>query len=654
MGEVSGQIAPGESQVGAGAKPRMVGWGGWGLAVTCVLGGAWYGVCVLLAFPSEAWGAGGVGGLGWVLGALAMAGPTWVAARVAERGRGLKRAGLLVALGTLPMWGGTHTFLWETIGPLVFAAVVYFASYAAVYVWVMGRWLRGRRASVGGGLAVAVGGATLWTALEYLRGEWVLGGYSFFNVGQAPIDSALARLVASLVGAYGVTWLVALVGVAVGLVCARGGGARRAGMSAAVLGVVAVVWGGGEWAARQWWTGEGDGATLRVGVVQTSAWQSNARSAPIAERVESMRRWSVLTREAAAWPSAAGGGRADVVVWPETMVPGIYPGDAINDGAMAVFRPLGLGMRVKVGGVEEVVSLTRFGDELRALQREVGVPLVVGAVAAEGVEAKLDERGRLDPKTGVRFGARFNSVMMVEGGRVLGEERGAGGGRVGRHDKIGLMPFGEYLPLVWRWPGVQRMLVGLGAAGMSFDLAFGETPGRFVLWAGNGKGGAEEEVVAAAPICSELFISRVCRRVVVGDAGQQAARVMLSPSNDGWFYGERRGREMFLLIARWRCAELGVPMVRSVNTGISAAIDGRGEVTARGVGANSGAEWNVEGVLHAEVVVAGEWPGGGVATLFARTGEVWPWAMLIGAGLVVIAAVGRRVGAGGASGAGAE
>ncbi len=63
---------------------------------------------------------------------------------------------------------------------------------------------------------------------------------------------------------------------------------------------------------------------------------------------------------------------------------------------------------------------------------------------------------------------------------------------------------------------------------------------------------------------------------------------------------------MHLLCARWRCVELGLPMVRAVNTGLSAAVDRRGRVLALGPDGADRASGS-DGVLRATLpmVLAG-------------------------------------------------
>jgi apolipoprotein N-acyltransferase len=97
-------------------------------------------------------------------------------------------------------------------------------------------------------------------------------------------------------------------------------------------------------------------------------------------------------------------------------------------------------------------------------------------------------------------------------------------------------------------------------------------------------------------------------------------------TNDGWF-GISTGPYQHLEQARMRAIELGLPLVRSANTGISAVIDPAGRTIASlGLG--------VEGILDASL------PAAIPPTIYARVGDV-PAAVLVA--VAVLLAVRRRV-----------
>jgi apolipoprotein N-acyltransferase len=96
-------------------------------------------------------------------------------------------------------------------------------------------------------------------------------------------------------------------------------------------------------------------------------------------------------------------------------------------------------------------------------------------------------------------------------------------------------------------------------------------------------------------------------------------------TNDGWF-GFSTGPYQHLEQARMRAVELGLPLVRSANTGVSAVIDPVGRTIASlGLG--------IEGILDASL------PAAIPPTIYARVGDA-PAAVLVA--LAVILALRRR------------
>ena len=126
------------------------------------------------------------------------------------------------------------------------------------------------------------------------------------------------------------------------------------------------------------------------------------------------------------------------------------------------------------------------------------------------------------------------------------------------YDKHHLVPFGEYLPL-------RRLLAPLGLAGVAaseHDFLPGPGP---ELWRFPG-----------LPPVQPL----VCYEIIFPHEIESEAQWLLNVTNDAWF-GRTSGPHQHLAMARFRAVENGVPVLRSANTGISAAIDPYGRETDR-------------------------------------------------------------------------
>lgn len=145
-------------------------------------------------------------------------------------------------------------------------------------------------------------------------------------------------------------------------------------------------------------------------------------------------------------------------------------------------------------------------------------------------------------------GAPTNSVFLVgDSGEILG-----------RYDKQHLVPFGEYLPF--------RPLAS--AIGLE----------KFVPGASDIVAGPVDAVIAAGAPAASVAI---CYEISF--AGEMVSRetrpaFIFNPSNDAWF--GPHGPPQHLAQARLRAIELGLPVIRATQTGISAVIRSDGSVAA--------------------------------------------------------------------------
>ncbi len=114
----------------------------------------------------------------------------------------------------------------------------------------------------------------------------------------------------------------------------------------------------------------------------------------------------------------------------------------------------------------------------------------------------------------------------------------------------------------------------------------------------------------------------------IGDlvSGAERPRWLLNVTDDAWF-GQTPGPYQHFAQARLRAIELGLPLVRDANSGISAVVDGFGrEIVASPLGA--------DGVLDAEL------PESLSPTWQSRLGSAG--AALIGLALLAAALAGKR------------
>jgi len=531
---------------------------------------------------------------------LAFAAPmplVWIAARTSRP----FRSALGVYLASIPMWAFLHAYIWDISAAGVFPLVLYLSLWPALFVWLTG--LVQRRVPR---FPVVFVAPLIWTGLEVLRGEVVWHGYPWYVIGHPligawPIDGCTTYL-----GTYGVSFTVVMLATAVlqipyAVAAHKRSGAKQPfrlrGLAPELFAfTLAVLIAAAPIAGRSV-------AALpiaRIAVIQTNVPQDNKIAWTVEQRMRDFARMLALTRQAAATTPPP-----DLIVWPETM----FPGYALNETAIAAERAAGLSYR-------DGRKTTYFHAELLLTQREIGIPMIVGAMASDGLSFSQDDAG------GVRFfeRARYNSAFLIHNGAVAAN----------RYDKIHLTPFGEVMPYISSWPWLERQLLSLGARGMAFDLSAGTTMQRFEVPV-TGRAGHEATTMRiAAPICFEITVSGLCRRLV-WENGERRADLLLNLSNDGWLGNSDGSRRAIVQQSRWRAVELATPVVRAVNTGISVAIDQHGRIT-------SSLPPREDGVLIAEVplLAAGRVDHG--ATPYARWGNVFGWFCLCAAsGLVAVA-----------------
>jgi apolipoprotein N-acyltransferase len=180
-----------------------------------------------------------------------------------------------------------------------------------------------------------------------------------------------------------------------------------------------------------------------------------------------------------------------------------------------------------------------FEEDARFQQLMVGIahaaqaPLIVGSLAAD---YSAEDNGWRD----------YNSAVIV----------GADGARVGRYDKIHLVPFGEYVPF-------QRLLF--------FARKLTGRVSKFTP-------GEERKVFRLNGHRYGVFI---CYEAVFADEVRQfsqlGAEVLVNISDDAW-YGDTSAPWQHLNMARMRAIENRRWILRDTNNGITAVIDPYGRV----------------------------------------------------------------------------
>ena len=194
----------------------------------------------------------------------------------------------------------------------------------------------------------------------------------------------------------------------------------------------------------------------------------------------------------------------------------------------------------------------------------------------------------------------------------------------GEYAKVHLVPFGEYVPFKESWPWLYERLHALTPyRGIEYNLTPGahdQAPFRLAF------DGAEARFQVA--ICYEDAFAYRIREMVhprAGD-GRKAIDFLVNISNDGWFTTPMRDgpwalrqsaeHKQHLNLCVFRAVENRIPVVRSVNTGISAVIGSDGRIAEAVAGADPEGG-NLEGYLVGRIELDGR------LAPYSRVGDVF-------------------------------
>jgi apolipoprotein N-acyltransferase len=235
--------------------------------------------------------------------------------------------------------------------------------------------------------------------------------------------------------------------------------------------------------------------------------------------------------------------RPDLIVWPETSYPyGFVALDPLLD-VPGFERQI---KQIHPGGTVDfwMRKKEQNADLLHAWTDQLNLPMLVGSTLYDF------KRGGF---------SKFNSAILFEPGTRS----------IQYYNKLHLVPFGEYVPLLQTFPWLVNLTPYRGSNYIPV-LTFGKEPRWFNL----------HGYKLATVICFEDTLPEVVRRFFSEMPDGRKPDVLVSISNDGWFQWSEE-LDMHLAVSVFRAVENRVPLARAVNTGISALINGNGVITER-------------------------------------------------------------------------
>lgn len=247
--------------------------------------------------------------------------------------------------------------------------------------------------------------------------------------------------------------------------------------------------------------------------------------------------------------------QVDLIIWPEATIPYLYNEQLIGLHQM-ISRPLGSHSYLIAGAVRE-----GFGGNI------------------------------------------YNSAVFVD----------SSGANRRNYDKMHLVPFGEYIPCRFLIP---ETLESIASEVGDFSRGSPDINDELIeLW-----GDSEARIRIGVIICYEGVFQKDCLKYDVkkvikernklaeresGEKGrgrESAIDVLINLTNDGWF-GFTSQPFQHLQIVRARAIELGIPMIRVANIGISAVFDPMGrEITRIPLGSAGTADFRIPQKLKNETL----------------------------------------------------
>ena len=396
------------------------------------------------------------------------------------------------------------------------ALCLYLAVYLPLFVWLV-------RTAVGRGVPLPLAAPIAWTACEYARAH-LITGFSMAELEHSQWTTGPLLQICDLAGQYTLSFLMLLVaGCIYQAATSRTAPLTATGWSLAAAAALGAAWGYGSARLADAESEPGPLVLLIQGVV-------DAKFDGDAERIE---RGFMSYVEAAA-TAARAHPNADLMAWPESMYPWgwvTFDGEEYMPGSTLV---------------DHLDSGDRHYLEVAENRREH----VAELVACVGMPLLLNVERRDLPSH-----RKYNCNYLFD----------AGGEPLSRYDKMHPVLLGEYIPLGEFAPWLYRYS----------PLGGGLTAGRR----------AESFEVAgvrfSSSICYEKVLPHVIRRQMTQlQAEDREPDVLISLSNDGWFYGSTE-LDLHLICGIFRAVECRKPLLIAANTGISASIDAHGRLQAR-------------------------------------------------------------------------
>ncbi|MEE2819547.1 MAG: apolipoprotein N-acyltransferase [Planctomycetota bacterium] len=487
------------------------------------------------------------------------------------------KAFVLVFLTQLPLW----LYLQKWTFDITIPGWICFSAYMSIWAPFFACLLNKVNTKLNVPLYLTA--PTLWVGIECLRGLVLFGGYPWYLTGTGMVDTFIADL-----ATIGSVWLVSFVTVSIAASILISTTLNK--FPAIIL--ICIVVGTAVFAQMQ----PNNLGLINVAVIQSNVPQSNKDRWTYEQQRKDLTSMFQMTLDAA---SVSESERPDLIVWPETMLPGA--------GFEASRKDFG-------EWTHQFTPFWIWPEELRLLARDVQTPILVGTQTWENIEVI-----ETDTTVSVMPEKHYNSAVLL-----------TTDGSTQRYDKMALTPFGEWMPYVDAISALNDWVRSFAGAAQLADLEAGAEPVSLKV---HSRQESQAEFSIGTPICFEVAMPSVVRNLTWAN-GKQNADVLISLSNDGWFGSDYAARLQHNREARLRCIENRTSMIRAANTGVSSVIRPNGDIEYAMVGGELAID--VPAIFTSRV-------GHGINRPFSVfIGDSIAWCSLIGSILLIVSSYLKR------------
>lgn len=372
----------------------------------------------------------------------------------------------------------------------------------------------------------------IWVSLEYLR-SFLLTGFPWLYLGHSQYKNETIIQIADITGVYGISFIIVLVNAAiVELILSYNRKLKDKKFPFYIINtilpllLVGISIFYGDRCLKHYQLVEGP----KISLVQGNIVQSVKNNPDTAQQVTNLQKYLDLSLSTISE-------KADLIVWPETMVPGIFN-----------INPNFLGRDV------DRISQTT----IKNLAYILNANLLIGGTAIE---------------------IRNNNQTFYNSAFYLNNK----GNIINRYDKLHLVPFGEYTPLKKYLPFLARLV--------PYEVSLSPGKERTIFNLYTEKTG---DIKFATLICFEDSLPALVRKFC-----NDGAEFLINITNDGWFRKSAE-LDQHLSLMVFRAIENRVGIARAANTGISAFVDPVGNISHKLVD-SKGIYKDIEGVLTKKI-----------------------------------------------------